>query len=237
MKFLLVWLITTTSAFATQVGDTYEQVVAERGKPKSQAAVGANRILNYPEGSIHLKDNAVVLIKLPNPAAKKNETPPPSPAPTPAVETPAEPPITDLKETEVSIPVLENQRLSAINRVKRIINQPVKSHRVTHSMRVSVYKPGWFHEGALIPDFNTVDVRKTRELTYDADEHVSSDLNPNIAYVGRDLEFNPMTKYFYVDRTVPKKKLSEDEMVEINRLYRIIGKCDAKLKALASQAP
>jgi hypothetical protein len=237
MKFLLVWLITVVSAFATQVGDTYEQVVAERGKPKSQAAVGANRILNYPEGAIHLKDNAVVLIKLPNPTAKKNETPPPSPASTPALETPAEPPITDLKDTEVSIPVLENQRLSASNRVKRIINQPVKSHRVTDSMKVSVYSSGWFHDGALTPDFNNVDVRKTRELAYDAYEYVSSNLDPKIAFVGRELEFNPMTKYFYVDRTVPKKKLSEDEMVEVNRLYRIIGKCDAKLKALASQAP
>jgi hypothetical protein len=29
-----------------------------------------------------------------------------------------------------------------------------------------------------------------------------------------------------VDRSVPKKKLTQAEMVEINRLYRIIGKCE-----------
>ena len=32
-----------------------------------------------------------------------------------------------------------------------------------------------------------------------------------------------MTKYFYTDRSRPKKRLGPDEMDEINRLYRIIG--------------
>jgi hypothetical protein len=38
-----------------------------------------------------------------------------------------------------------------------------------------------------------------------------------------------MTKYFYTNRTFPKKKLTEAEMVEINRLYRIIGKSEQQL--------
>jgi hypothetical protein len=38
-----------------------------------------------------------------------------------------------------------------------------------------------------------------------------------------------MTKFFYQDRSLPKKKLTEDEMVEINRLYRIIATCCAQL--------
>ncbi|MEO7597553.1 MAG: hypothetical protein ABIV50_01375 [Opitutus sp.] len=233
MKFLVAWLITAVAAFAINVGDTYEQVVAERGKPKSQASVGPNRILNYAEGSIQLRDNAVVLIKLPNNAAPKSSparaTPPPAPEP--------ETPITDPDVSEQRIPVLENQRLSAINRVKSIINQPVPAQKRTHDMLVSVFSPGWFHDGATTPNFDTVDVRQTQELTYDKHQYVGSDLNPSAVYTGRDLEFNPMTKYFYVDRSVPKKKLTEAEMVEINRLYRVIGKCDAQLKKLEAQAP
>ncbi len=45
------------------------------------------------------------------------------------------------------------------------------------------------------------------------------------------MEFNSQTKYFYADYTLPKKKLTEAEMVEINRLYRIIGQCEKKLNA------
>ena len=41
-----------------------------------------------------------------------------------------------------------------------------------------------------------------------------------------------MTKYFYTDRTLPKKKLSETELLEINRLYRIIGRCERELAKL-----
>ncbi len=31
------------------------------------------------------------------------------------------------------------------------------------------------------------------------------------------------------DRSLPKKKLTEDEMREINHLYRIIGQCEQQL--------
>jgi hypothetical protein len=41
-----------------------------------------------------------------------------------------------------------------------------------------------------------------------------------------------MTKYFITDRSVPKKKLTEAEMLEINRLYRIIGHCNQQLDEL-----
>ena len=39
-----------------------------------------------------------------------------------------------------------------------------------------------------------------------------------------------MTKYFYEDRSLPKKKLTGEEMLEINRLYRVIGRCKEQLK-------
>jgi hypothetical protein len=97
-------------------------------------------------------------------------------------------------------------------------------------MHWSEFHPGWFHEGATKPDFNHVDVRTTRETAaYEEHEYCTSDLNPGLVWRGRDLEFNSMTKYFYTNRTFPKKKLTEDEMIEINRLYRTIGKCENQL--------
>jgi hypothetical protein len=118
----------------------------------------------------------------------------------------------------------------AIHHVEKIVNQMVPAYRRTQGMQVGKFSPGWFHEGAMKPDFNTVDVRTTRETAeYDKTEYSTSDLNPGLAWKSRDLEFNSMTKYFYTNRTFPKKRLTEAEMVEVNRLYRIIGKCEQKL--------
>ena len=77
-----------------------------------------------------------------------------------------------------------------------------------------------------------MDVRKTQELNYAGNQYVTSDLNPGVVFLGRELEFNSMTKYFITDRSVPKKKLTEAEMLEINRLYRIIGHCERQLDEL-----
>ena len=52
----------------------------------------------------------------------------------------------------------------------------------------------------------------------------------HVTYPGRYLEFNAMTKYFYTDRTVPKKRLTRAEMEEINRRYRVIVRCESDLK-------
>jgi hypothetical protein len=49
---------------------------------------------------------------------------------------------------------------------------------------------------------------------------------------GKDLEFNSETKFFYTDRSLPKKRLTEAEMIEINRLYRIIGAREQDLARL-----
>ncbi len=67
--------------------------------------------------------------------------------------------------------------------------------------------------------------------------YVSSELNPGIAFVGHQLEFNSLTKYFYTNRSLPKKKLSQAGMVEINRLYRIIAKCEKQLAQLQPPPP
>ncbi len=111
----------------------------------------------------------------------------------------------------------------AIARVKEIVNQPVAAFPRDLDAQVSVYRPGWFHPGAIKPDFSNVDVRKTQEFPYARHEYVTSDVTPSVMFRGRDLEFNSMTKYFYTDRSLPKKRLTEEEMLEVNRLYRIIA--------------
>ena len=131
--------------------------------------------------------------------------------------------------TGAQISALETEMNAAIQQVEKIVNQTVPAYRRTAGMHVSVFTPGWFHEGANKPEFSTVDVRASQETPYDKYEYVSSDLNTGLAFIGRQLEFNANTKYFYKNRSVPKKKLTEAEMVEINRLYRIIGKCEQEI--------
>jgi hypothetical protein len=124
---------------------------------------------------------------------------------------------------------LTNRISQATREVTRIVNQPVTRVQRLPGMHVAMFTEGWFHPGASRPNFNTVDVRQTQEFPYDKFGYVSSPLNPGVAFIGRELEFNSMTKIFYVDRTVPKKKLTEAQMVEINRLYRVIGDCERQL--------
>jgi hypothetical protein len=95
-----------------------------------------------------------------------------------------------------------------------------------------VFGPGWFHEGAAKPNFLSVDVSATQQFPYDQFEYVTSDMNPGFMFRARDLEFNAMTKYFYTDRSMPKKRLGQAEMAEINRLYRIIGAREQDLARL-----
>jgi len=109
----------------------------------------------------------------------------------------------------------------AEDKVREIVNQPVT--HLPRSGSFDTFSPGWFHPGANEPDYGNVDIRTTQDFPYSASDYVSSDLNPTEMFVGSELEFNAMTKYFYTDRDLPKKRLRDDEMVEINGLYRMIG--------------
>ena len=122
----------------------------------------------------------------------------------------------------------------AMDKVREIVNQPVTPLARTPEMVVSTYRPGWFHQGATKPHFSSVDVRGTQDTQYGKHEFVTSDLNPGFAWFGSQVEFNSMTKYFYTDYSLPKKKLTEGEMLEINELYRIIGRCEQELVDLQS---
>jgi len=67
------------------------------------------------------------------------------------------------------------------------------------------------------------------DLIYAKYQYVTSDLNPRLVFPAKKLEFNSKTKYFYMDRSLPKKKLTEAEMLEINRLYRVIARDEDEL--------
>jgi len=133
---------------------------------------------------------------------------------------------------QAQIDDLNSQINDAMDQVRKIVNQPIVGYRRQPDMSVSEFSPGWFHPGANTPDFNNVDIRTSQEKIYDRYEWVSSDLNPGVVFRGPDLEFNANTKYFYTNRSLPKKKLTEAEMVEINRLYRIIGHCQSEIARL-----
>jgi hypothetical protein len=139
--------------------------------------------------------------------------------------------------TNQSQAALELEMTNAYQRVLQIVNKPVRAFAKSPNMDVSVFSPGWFHEGASKPDFNTVDIRQSQQLIYAKNKYVTSDLNPKIVFLGAELEFNAMTKLFYTNRSLPKRKLTEAEMLEINELYRVIGKCERALLRINNPIP
>jgi hypothetical protein len=221
-RLLCATLLAALDARGSQVGDTYAKVMAEKGEPRSQMQAGAIRVLTYPDATIKLKDEVVVSVK----AAAA------APVQGPQAATGAG----QVAPAAVTIEQVKRKMKDALTRVNLIVNQPVDTVPLTPALRASVWSDGWFHPGAATPDFNTVDIRKTQETKQYADfPFISSNLNPGVAFRGADVEFNSMTKMFYVDRTLPKKRLTEEELVEINRLYRVIGNCERQLQLLGAQ--
>ena len=136
-----------------------------------------------------------------------------------------------LVDTTAQIAALQLQLTNAWHSVEAIVNQPARAYQRDDSYRISIYSPGWFHPGASTPDFNNTDVRKSQEFPYTS-PWVSSDVTPTMMFRGSDLEFNSMTKLFYTNRGLPKKRLTEAEMVQINSLYRTIGQCKKEIEKL-----
>jgi hypothetical protein len=130
------------------------------------------------------------------------------------------------------IATLQLQMTNAWQRVEAIVNQPVRAYVKAPGYHIGLSSPGWFHPGAIKPDFDTVDVRQSQQFPYNKYQYMTSDLNSGVMFLSRDLEFNSMTKYFYTNRSLPKHRLTEAEMLEINRLYRIIGHCQDELNRL-----
>jgi thioredoxin-related protein len=68
------------SAFASGVGESYEQLVAEKGKPIGVSEAGSLRILTYPDAIIRMNGDAVVSIR-PNDKASTITVTPVAPQP------------------------------------------------------------------------------------------------------------------------------------------------------------
>ena len=213
-------MFSVAAALGAKVGDTYDQVVAEKGSPKSQIEAGAMRVLSYPDAVIKLRDNVVVSVRAVAAAPAKDPGAPAAPQAT----VPPRPQFAKVKK----------ELDDAVARVNTIVNQEVPSVPLDRSLRLGDW---YFHDGATRPDFNTVDIRKTRETHYDDYAYIKWKGSDDVMWVGRDCEFNAMTKYFYIDRTKPKKKLTEAEMLEINKLYRVIGRCEQQLMELGYNGP
>ncbi len=212
IKTCFLYLVLSAGASALSVGDTYQQVTAEKGEPRSKMVAGSLQILNYPDLTIKLRDNTVVSLTPIVPANRTESLPKPTSPRTPAQR----------------LASAARELREAVARVQFIINQPAPMGMRTPKMRVWEYAT-WFDAGSLKPDFVKVDVRKTQETPYDGEDFVCLKSRPELVWAGRDLEFNPMLKFFYVDRSVPKKKLTNDEMTEINVLYRTIGRLEKEL--------
>jgi hypothetical protein len=230
MKLLPCLLfLAASAAMGSSVGDTYEKVMAEKGAPKSQIQAGAVRVLVYTDVTIKLKDDVVVSIKAAAPAQAPAVA---KPASAPSATTSAQPSGAD------QVATWKRELSKTLEQVREIINQPVPTIPITPEISQKVAKWGdiWFHPGAGMPDFNYGDIRKTQETAnYEKFEYISSNLNPGVAFPGNQVEFNGATKFFYVDRSLPKKKLTEEEMLEVNRLYREIGKYQALLGSMGVQ--
>jgi hypothetical protein len=233
-RFLVVLaLASATAALGSAVGDSYDKVIADDGQPTNHLEAGVIKILQYPSFTIKLRNDVVVSITGPSRGGSGRTA------------LPVGPPIKAYSDEDLAaIPAAEQaaalQTLikKAVDRVIAIINQPVPKVPLTPALNAGVWAPGWFHPGAIRPDFDNVDVRKTQDTAqFSKFSYVTSDLNPTVAFPGNQVEFNPMTKFFYQDRTLPKKRLSEGEMLDLNSLYRVIGKSKAQLVAATKGSP
>ncbi len=132
---------------------------------------------------------------------------------------------------QAQIDALNLEMTNAMDQVRTIVNQPVIRIARVPGMLVGKGKD-WFDVAVVKPDFDHIDVRLSQVFPYTNYDYVTSDLNPGVVFLARDLEFNHYLKYFYTDYSLPKKRLTEPEMLQINRLYRIIGHCQQQLEVL-----
>lgn len=112
----------------------------------------------------------------------------------------------------------------AIQRVQAIVNQVPPA--VSKPTGAESWNYG-FHPGATKPDFDSTDIVSGRELW--PHDYIDMQGSPNVYYRGTDCEFNSQTKFFYTNRAVPKKRLTDVEYQELVRLYRFLGKCQRDL--------
>jgi hypothetical protein len=219
MRYLAVLLLVAASAMGSAVGDSYDKVIEDNGKPKNQMVVGAMKLLDYGDFTVKLKDDVVVSVKTIAAASRDAEAPAPQQL--------------KMMTGPQQAAAIDAELTKAVDRIVAIVNQPVPTVPLTPSLQAGMWTAGWFHPGSVKPDFRAVDVRRTQHTEeFSGFTYVTSNLNPGVAFPGNQVEFNPMIKFFYKDYSLPKKRLTMEEMVEINRLYRVIAKCAEDMDAL-----
>jgi hypothetical protein len=212
-------LLLSGGALGSSIGDSYQKVIADKGQPAGKMEAGDILILRYSDCAIKLKDGVVVSIKVAQAAAPAQAGPGPTQAP---------------KTGRELIVTIQRDERRAVQRVIDIVNQPLEQFPITRGMSVA-YFPTWFHPGAETPDFTNVDVTQFEDdKNYEVPsyEYCTSPLCQGIAFRLSDVGFNSKTKMFYVDRSLPKKRLTIEEMKEINTQYRTIARCYNALVAL-----
>ena len=212
--------VNVTAASAAEVGQTYSQVIEKHGQPPGQMEAGSIRILRYPRQTIKLKDNLVVEVTAIAPARPRD------------AEKKAAPEAGDpAKPTHLEIASIRLKRARTEDRIRALVNQPPPNLPRTVRMRVQTTAEAWYPETTTAPDYANVDVRVTQQKDYDGKGYLANAANSGVVYFGDELEFNPVLNYYYVDRTLPKKKLTSAEMEQINALFREIAECDQQLKS------
>lgn len=84
--------LTAAAAFGAAVGESYQDVIAEKGKPIGESQAGPTRILTYPDAIIRLNSEVVVSIR-PNDKAHTIVVTPAVPAPPVARRAPVQLPV------------------------------------------------------------------------------------------------------------------------------------------------
>ncbi len=211
--------VSVTAVGAAHVGQTYGQVIEQNGPPPGQMEAGSIRILRYPRQTLKLKDNVVIEVTAVAPARARDALPQ-------SGGTDKSAPLTQLEIASIRL-----RRARTEERIRSLVNQPPPSLPRTVRMRVQSTSGAWYPETSAAPDYAQVDVRATQQNNYDGKGYLATATDPGVVYLGDELEFNPVLNYYYVDRTLPKKKLTPAEMEQINALFREIAELDQQLKS------
>ena len=132
-RILLIALFSCVAAFGSNVGDTYQQVLKEKGEPKSQMDAGSVRLLTYPDVTIKLEDDVVVSIKAVVAPTK-------APTASPSSAKPLSP--------GAQVSLLKRQLDDAVAKVREIVNQEVTPLPRDPKLQLWEY---YFHDGATRP--------------------------------------------------------------------------------------
>jgi hypothetical protein len=225
---LALLLLGAARGLCLSEGETLDQVIAEKGQPASQMAVGTRRILNYPDAVVKLDGDVVVSYR-----AVDRPTPTPAPSIPRQMHRPlngAQPP--DAGPMPTSVSEARRKLETALASAREIINQPVQGTPVTPQMllKAEQHLDGWDYLPAQTPNFIEAHIEDTQWVDSAGTEWVTCNLTPGLAFPLKNLETNAQTRFFYTDLTLPKKRLTAEEMAQLDVIYHQIGMYAAYLQ-------